>query len=104
MILHNLSTQHTSQVSKAAAKKFREVSKLFMMHQPNFKPKVYTKIEDSGILLTVRYLCNPRKRRASSQDIWEGALDAFAKEDNIEFAYPTIRYYDEKNEMINKPS
>ena len=103
-ILHDLSAQHTSQVSKAAAKKFQEVSKLFMMHQPNFKPKVYTKIEDSGILLTVRYLCNPRKRRASSQDIWEGALEAFAKEDNIEFAYPTIRYYNENNKIINKPS
>ena len=103
-ILHGLSTQHTSQVSKAAAKKFQEVSKLFMMHQPNFKPKVYTKIEDSGILLTVRYLCNPRKRRASSQAIWEGALEAFSTEDNIKFAYPTIRYYNEKNEMINKPS
>ena len=98
-ILHDLSTQHTSQVSKAAAKKFQEVSKLFMMHQPNFKPKVYTKIEDSGILLTVRYLCNPRKRRASSQNIWEGALEAFAKEDNIEFAYPTIRYYNENNKL-----
>ena len=103
-ILHDLSTQHTSQVSKAAAKKFQEVSKLFMMHQPNFKPKVYTKIEDSGILLTVRYLCNPRKRRASSQAIWEGALEAFSTEDNIKFAYPTIRYYNEKNEVINKPS
>ena len=72
-----------------------------MMHQPNFKPKVYTKIEDSGILLTVRYLCNPRKRRASSQAIWEGALDAFDKEDNIEFAYPTIRYYNQGEEIPN---
>ena len=98
-ILHDLSTEHTTQVSKAAAKKFQEVSKLFMMHQPNFKPKVYTKIEDSGILLTVRYLCNPRKRRASSQAIWEGCLDAFENEDNIEFAYPTIRYYREGEEQ-----
>ena len=45
-ILQKLSNEHTSQVNKAAAKKFREVSKLFMMHQPNFKPKVYTKIEE----------------------------------------------------------
>ena len=103
-ILHNLSTEHTSQVSKAAAKKFQEVSKLFMMHRPNFKPKVYTKIEDSGILLTVRYLCNPRKRRASSQAIWEGTLESFAKEDNIEFAYPTIRYYKEGEKPFENQS
>ena len=100
-ILEKLSQEHTTQVNKAAAKKFQEVSKLFMMHKPNFKPKVYTKIEDSGIQLTVRYLCNPRKRRASSQAIWEGALDRFDKVENIEFAYPTIRYYDTDIKKIN---
>ena len=72
-----------------------------MMHQPDFKPKVYTKIEDSGILLTVSYLCNPRKRRASSQEIWEGTLNEFGKHENIDFAYPTIRYYDENNSKNN---
>ena len=72
-----------------------------MMHKPDFKPKVYTKIEDSGIQLTVRYLCNPRKRRASSQAIWEGTLDRFNNTENIEFAYPTIRYYDTDVKKIN---
>ena len=69
-----------------------------MMYKPDFNPQVYTKVEDSGILLTIRYLCNPRKRRASSQAIWEGVLNAFEKEKNIEFAYPTIRYYEEPNQ------
>lgn len=103
-ILEELSNMHTTHINKAAAKKFQEVSRLFMMHKPDFKPKVYTKIEDSGISLTVRYLCNPRKRRASSQEIWEGILDKFMKTDNIEFAYPTIRYYNNNNsEKINSP-
>ena len=103
-ILEELSNIHTTHINKAAAKKFQEVSRLFMMHKPDFKPKVYTKIEDSGISLTVRYLCNPRKRRASSQEIWEGILDKFMKTDNIEFAYPTIRYYNNNNsEKINSP-
>ena len=97
-ILQDLSMQHTPHVSKAAAKKFQEVSRLFMMHQPNFDPEIYTSIEDSGVKLTIRYLCNPRKRRASSQAIWEGVLNAFAEEKNIEFAYPTIRYYEQPNQ------
>jgi len=97
-ILKDLSMKHTTHVSKAAAKKFQEVSKLFMMHQPNFDPEVYTSVEDSGVKLTIRYLCNPRKRRASSQAIWEGVLDAFEKEKTVEFAYPTIRYYEESNQ------
>ena len=71
-----------------------------MMYKPNFKPEVYTKVEESGVKLTIRYLCNPRNRRASSQEIWEQTLIAFKKEKNIEFAYPTIRYYNNLKEQL----
>ena len=63
------------------------------MYKPDFNPQVYTKVEDSGILLTIRYLCNPRKRRITSQMIWEDILDSFSKKENIDFAYPTTRFY-----------
>ena len=53
------------------------------------------------IKLTVRFLCNPRKRRISAQVIWEDVLDKFSKEKDIAFAYPTIRYYDNQKENSN---
>ena len=68
-----------------------------MIQKPNFKPEVYTKVEDCGVNLTVRYLCNPRKRRYTSQIIWEEILNEFDKCDDIAFAYPTIRYYEENS-------
>ena len=68
-----------------------------MMYKPNFEPQVFTKVKDSGVELTIRCLCNPRKRRASTQDIWENILKDF-KQNKIDFAYPTIRYYDNKTE------
>ena len=92
-ILNKISVKHAEHVSKAAARKFKETSKLFMMYKPDFNPQVYTKVEDSGILLTIRYLCNPRKRRITSQMIWEDILDSFSKKENIDFAYPTTRFY-----------
>ena len=95
-ILHNISRKHAEHVSKAAARKFKETSKLFMMYKPDFNPQVYTKVEDSGILLTIRYLCNPRKRRITSQMIWEDILDSFEQKENIDFAYPTTRFYQEE--------
>ncbi len=100
-ILSSISKKHSEHVSKAAARKFKETSKLFMMYKPDFNPQVYTKVEDSGVLLTIRYLCNPRKRRITSQMIWEDILDQFANYDNIDFAYPTTRFY-QNNENINK--
>tara|TARA_Y100000996_G_scaffold415214_1_gene408764 strand:+ start:7 stop:918 length:912 start_codon:yes stop_codon:yes gene_type:complete len=100
-ILSSISIKHAEHVSKAAARKFKETSKLFMMYKPDFNPQVYTKVEDSGILLTIRYLCNPRKRRITSQMIWEDVLDEFSNYDNIDFAYPTTRFY-QINENGNK--
>ena len=101
-ILLNLSIKHTSHISKSASKIYQENSKLFMMHKPDFSPQVYTAIEDSGVKLTIRYLCDPRKRRKSSQAIWEDVLDSFNIEKNIEFAYPTIRYYYENSSSDKK--
>lgn len=42
---------------------------------------------------TERYLIEPRKRRGSSQGVWEDILVAFARCDDIDFAYPTQRFY-----------
>jgi small-conductance mechanosensitive channel len=98
-ILEKISNKHTANISKVAAKNFKEVSKLYMVYQPDFDPQVYTKVEASGVLLTIRYLCNPRKRRETSQFIWEDILNEFKKDINIGFAYPTTRFFDVKTEF-----
>jgi hypothetical protein len=46
----------------------------------------------------MRYLCDVRKRRISAATIWEEVLIEFAKHDNIDFAYPTTRFYDNLSE------
>ena len=102
IILENISKKHAANISKAASKKFKDISKLFMVYKPDFNPQVYTKVEDSGILLTIRYLCNPRKRRITSQMIWEDILDAFEKRKDIDFAYPTTRFYSINNDLPEK--
>jgi hypothetical protein len=44
-------------------------------------------------LLTMRYLCEPRRRRGSEQVLWENVLREFADHPNISFAYPTQRFF-----------
>lgn len=56
-------------------------------------PVVYTSVQDSGVLLTIRYLTYPRTRRGTAQAMWEKVLDAFHEEASIDFAYPTQRVY-----------
>jgi len=102
LILINISKKHAAHISKAAARKFKETSKLFMMYKPDFNPQVYTKVEENGVLLTIRYLCNPRKRRITSQMIWEDVLEDFSKNSNVDFAYRTTRFYQLNKDSIDK--
>ncbi len=95
-IIKTIADDNAEYVSNEAAKEYEEATKLFMIQKPNFKPEVYTKVEDSGVNLTLRYLCNPRKRRYTSQILWEDILNEFDNNDDIDFAYPTIRYYDQR--------
>ncbi len=79
-------------------KKLRERSQPYMIKTGKVTPIVYTAVANSGILLTIRYLCNPRRRRSSTSIIWENTLSAFAEEEDIQLAYPTQRFYNQAQE------
>ena len=97
-ILMRIVTQDSEGLSTRAAEKVRDAARKFMIFYAKLTPTVYTGVKDSGVLLTVRYLCEPRKRRSSAEKIWEHILTEFAACDDIDFAYPTQRYYDNLTE------
>lgn len=100
-ILEEVAQKHGTSLTDSAATKLREAAHKFMIFYTKLTPKVYTTVKDCGVMLTIRYLCEPRKRRGSEQDIWEDILDSFAAQDNIDFAYPTQRFY--SNDTEGKP-
>lgn len=65
----------------------------YLIYQGVSTPIVYTSVQSSGVLLTARFPVQPRQRRGSVQNVWETLLDAFAEHDDIDFAYPTTRFY-----------
>lgn len=93
-LLQEIATDEMGSVAHEAELVLRRSSKRFpILHYRKLTPVVYTSVEDSGVLLTIRYLCDPRARRGSSEALWERVLDAFAAHDDIDFAYPTKRLY-----------
>lgn len=92
-ILRSIADRVAVMASQEAEKHVRQAARRFLVYYPNLTPIVYTSVKDSGVLLTIRYLCEPRNRRGSQAEIWEAVLDAFAGEPNIEFAYPTQRFF-----------
>ena len=75
-----------------------ETSQPYMIKPGKTTPIVYTSVHKSGILLSIRYLCNPRRRRSSTSILWEHTLSAFANENDIQLAYPTQRFYNKVQE------
>jgi small-conductance mechanosensitive channel len=86
----------SQQVSEEMVKaRIDAASNRYFINYANLTPIVWTSVESDGVVLTLRYLCDPRKRRSSGSELWERVLDEFGKARDIEFAYPTQRKYDE---------
>jgi small-conductance mechanosensitive channel len=79
--------------SVSARKRFRIAARKFLLLDDNLDPSVYTSVRDSGVLLSMRYLCDPRERRVTEARIWEEVLKALATTPEIALAYPTTRFY-----------
>ncbi len=92
-ILNEIVVKNADHLSQNAGQEIFEASKNYMIYYKNLNPIVYTKVKDSGVQFTLRYLCNPRKRRGSENDIWEEILTQFGKHNDIDLAYPTTRFY-----------
>lgn len=97
-ILSNIAKEETESFVANAKEQIKKASKSYLIEYRYLTPIVYTDVKDSGVNLSIRYLTDPRRRRGTTQLIWERMLEEFAKHDNIDFAYPTIRYYDNPNE------
>ncbi len=92
-ILQEIVNNYSQTVIEDAENKILEASKTYLIYYKNLTPIVYTKVKEFGIQLTVRYLCNPRQRRGSEHEIWEEIIARFKKQPDIQFAYPTTRFY-----------
>ena len=92
-ILQKIVDDQSAHLSEAAMQSVRKAAQRAMIIYSTLTPKVWTSVAESGVLLTIRYLCDPRKRRGTAETIWEDILTEFGKCDDIDFAYPTTRRY-----------
>lgn len=100
-ILLEIEESKLKELLDKAKKQMDKALKNYHIHYSNITPTVYTNIRPNGVLLTLRYLCNPKKRRDSEQIAIEAILNEFAQHDNINFAYPTTRFFKSEKEIIN---
>jgi small-conductance mechanosensitive channel len=93
-LLSEIANRHAALKSDDAAREVRKAASRYLIRYEHLTPIVWTSVADIGVTLTIRYLTDPRRRRSSETAIWEEILNAFRGRDDIDFAYPTQRFYD----------
>lgn len=84
---------HAEHLTDDAMQEIEKAAERYHLKFSKLTPAVWTSVADSGIKLTLRYLCKPRERRSSQHEMWESILEAFEGLSNVELAYPTTRFY-----------
>ena len=97
-ILEEILQERLESVTEEAARFIRDASRKFLIRSADVHPVVYTRIVPDGVELSLRYVCEARSRRKSTESVCEAVLQAFAAEPAIDFAYRTTRIFRQTEE------
>jgi small-conductance mechanosensitive channel len=66
-ILQKIADQHDADVNPETIEKAKKISEDYLIFYEHLTPIVYTSLEENGVTLSVRYICEPRQRRTSTR-------------------------------------
>lgn len=92
-ILTTIAFRHAEHLTAEAERDLLAASRQYLINYKKLTPIVYTSTTASGILLTIRYLIEPRRRRGTVSAIWDDILTEFGQTKDIELAYHTVRSF-----------
>lgn len=102
-LIRELADDLTVEITREATGPQGRVEPRFLIRYRKLTPVVYTSVEDSGVLLTLRYLSRPRERRGTSSEMWERLLEMIAEHPDIALAYPTQRLNLSRERLAGRP-
>lgn len=90
-IMYEVLSTFADDLSEDMQQQIKRTSRKYMVFFNNLNPIIYTDVTDSGVRLTMRFICKPKERRVIDEKIWEELLDRFESEPDVDFGYPTMR-------------
>lgn len=90
-LITELASDLTVDITREAARPENRGELRFLIRYRKLTPVVYTSVENSGVLLTLRFLTRPRERRGTMSEMWERLLDVIDEQPDVALAYPTQR-------------
>ncbi|MFH1942522.1 MAG: mechanosensitive ion channel family protein, partial [bacterium] len=92
-ILLRCGEEESREVQEHVQRKIDRMAREYLIYYKKFTPFVYTRIDDNGVKLTLRYLTEAKKRRTGVDIISQKILREIGATPGIDFAYPTYRIY-----------
>lgn len=76
-MLYKLLEKEMQDVIEAAQTQIDQAGKKYLIYYNNLTPIIYTELKGNNVVLTIRYLCEPRKTRMTEHLLWEEILRTF---------------------------
>jgi small-conductance mechanosensitive channel len=89
-ILAEVGTQYTREFLQNAEHDLEQMRHQFLVPQLEVKPVVYVKVTSNWLELTMRYVVDPKKRRAASSFIYTEVFKRISKDEGIQIASETM--------------
>lgn len=89
-IMLALASESADIVERQVKQEIRQMSREYLVHFSILTPFVYVRVTRTGVLLTLRYLTEVRKRRGTEHALTMGILNAFREQGHIELAYDMV--------------
>ncbi len=87
-IILDLASETAEVTERQMKAQLRRMANEYLVHYSVLTPFVYVRVIDNGIQLTLRYLCEARRRRGTEHSLTIQILQAFQDHGGIELAYP----------------
>lgn len=89
-IILSLASETADIVEQQVKQQIQRMSREYLIHYSILTPFVYVRVTQNGVLLTLRYLTEVRKRRGTEHALTMSILEAFKENGNIELAYAMV--------------
>lgn len=89
-LLKSVGGDYSREFMAGAEAQIQTMQRIFMVPRFEVEPVVYMKVTDNWVELTLRYLVDPRKRRAASSFIFSEVFRQVRQREDIEIASSTM--------------
>jgi small-conductance mechanosensitive channel len=89
-ILKSVGGEYTREFMKDAEPQIEKMQRIFMVPRFEVEPVVFMKVTDNWVELTLRYLVDPKKRRAASSYMFGEIFQQIREHKDIEIASSTM--------------